>query len=659
MPWNDLGNHLLGNAFARQHIPPERPSLLYLKTPFDTYESASLSEEVTSSAFANGLTIDNPRETPTTSVHWFAEKVRDSDAVLVHLLSDDQEDTLRHNIKCSFVAGIARGMNKPVLMLAHAPFRSPMDYVNLLREHRNAVECQGFSSAWLKETFANLPPRPKRRPVASSTPSPTLQLRSLSLGEPVAENEHFSLDDYFLETSAYYEALDSHRSIFVGRRGTGKSANYFALFHAIRADKRNHACAVKPVGYEVEGVVRVLEENLHRSERGYLVESLWKFLIYTQLASSVADEVADQPPYYEPTKAERTLRDYVAQNKDLIEAPFSSRLDRAIRLLRGIGDISDTEVQRARISEHLHTSMIGTLRRLLGDVLTTKHKVAILIDNLDEPWGPSDRVDPLADLLLGLLRTAGDIGEDFGQAGLRGKKADVSVTIFLRSDIFFHMASKAAEQDKLPLKRIVWDDPEMLIRVVEERLLNAVGRRFPAEEIWTSLFPESVNGVPLKTFITSTTMPRPRDVIYLVKEAVAQAVNRGHTVVTQDDINAGRRRYSDYAFYAIVAEDDPKRARLEIILIQFSRSPQILSRSEVEELIRSADVPDADVSFYLNLLLDLNFLGVDSVGGYRFSADEGERQRLLQVARAAAAREAREETYQISAAFHDVLQVRS
>jgi len=76
-------------------------------------------------------------------------------------------------------------------------------------------------------------------------------------------------------------------SIFVGRKGTGKSATFYKLQDELGSDPRNHICVIKPVAYELEGVMQMLTQTLASADRGYLVESLWKFLVSTELAKSL------------------------------------------------------------------------------------------------------------------------------------------------------------------------------------------------------------------------------------------------------------------------------------------------------------------------------------------------------------------------------------
>ena len=61
---------------------------------------------------------------------------------------------------------------------------------------------------------------------------------------------------------------------------------------------------------------------------------------------------------------------------------------------------------------------------------------------------------------------------------MRNKPVDFSLTVFLRSDIFSHIQDQSGEKDKLEFARILWEDPELLMRVVNERLTFSFGKTY-------------------------------------------------------------------------------------------------------------------------------------------------------------------------------------
>ena len=572
-------------------------------------------------------------------------------------LSDNHEDALAHNTKASFVAGLAHGMQKELLMLAHEPFVCPMDYRSLLKTHRTARESVTHFESWI-DTIA-VPPRRARRPVRAATSgSSELHIRDLSLGEPVAENERSSLDDYFVETRAFYDAMESDVSIFVGRRGTGKTATFIALEEALGRSPRSHVCTVKPVGYEVDGLIRLLSEDWRSAEHGFLIESLWKFLLYSELASSVLTSIHNRAAHVPPTDDEQNFVRYIEDNADIFLSPFSQRVNRAVGELSGVGHVEDVNQQRARISEHLHIQHLGPLRRMLGAVLSDRERVSVLIDNLDDQWSAGEGTEVLSELLLGLLRLTHGIVDDFQAAKQRQEKVNLSLTVFIRSDMFAYIEPLASEQDKWPVRRVVWNDPDLLLRVIDERLARGGRSTCDAETVWATIFPETVVGLDPKAFIIRNTLARPRDVIFLAKEAISIAVNRSHQTVTEDDMLAARAKYSRYVFGSVLAEDDPQRRKMEAVLFEFAGAPRIAGELEVRSRIKRAGVPEEDVEFYLNLLCDVNFLGVQTATGYSFPDDESARRMLREVAkRLASDRGWGEVSFEVNAAFYQALQI--
>jgi len=656
VPWRSIDEPLLGEIYRNNKPRLEYPTLLYLKPSLATDAVIEAEEVLRASMFGKSLIVDDPIENPSPSLEWYAEKLRISEAVVVHLLSHDQKHAEEHNLKCSLVAGLAHGFQIPVLMLAHTPFDPPVDYQKLLATHETAASCRATLSRWLSEI--DVPRRRQRRLPLPSSEVKELDLRSLSLGEPIAEHESHDLDDYFIETSVYYRAMEARTTIVVGRRGTGKSAILIAMQNALQEGHRNHICIIKPVGYETSGLARVLGEIIDFSERGFLIESLWKFLIISELARSVFDMITSRPAQLTANKEEEQFLDYWKINEEILSAPFSQRLDRAVTSLIGIGGLSGNSAQRARISERLHSEHIREIRRLLGPVLAGRDKVAILIDNLDGSWGPGHHVEYLSELLWGLLEVVENIADDFQHEDFYRKRMNVSLTIFLRSDIFAFIQPKAAEQDKLPIQRIEWDDSELLLRVIDQRLLHSAPKKYNADSIWAQIFPKEVVGLPIKTFIIQTIISRPREAIYLLKEAVNVAINRGHQSVTENDMLRAREKYSEYIFKSILSEDDPRKNKLEAVLYEFAGCDSILSSKEIEGRMTKAQVGASDIEFYVDLLCDVGFLGIQSGNEFRFPSHESERQTLRRIARQmAGGNEPTEEMYRVNPAFYQILQI--
>ena len=378
-----------------------------------------------------------------------------------------------------------------MIMLAHTPYESPIDYDQWLKVHDTAESCVKAAKAWLESVSDQLSHRRPRRQQAVRSTSTRLDLRSLFLGDPVAEHEADRLFEYFVETSSYYQALAGPLTILVGRRGTGKTAILYAIRSEMSKNRDAHVTVIKPIGYETHGLIRVLDEVRHRSERGFLIESLWKYLIYSEIATSVVAAIVSRPTYHLRTPEETAFLDYYERHSPVLSPPFSERIDKAVASLEGVGDISQASEQRLRISENLHNSKINDLRRHLGLVLASKKSLTLLIDGLDEPWGPGEHVGHLAELIAGLLGVSRFIPDDFKRSDDKVKPVEATITVLLRSDIFAFIQHILPEQDKLPIVQVTWNDQELLLRVVEERMLYDAPRERTASAVWEGMFPSS------------------------------------------------------------------------------------------------------------------------------------------------------------------------
>ena len=411
-PWQSLDQTLLDRRYRQQVPRPENPTLMYLKPPSNSDSVLATMEELKQSIFSDSIIIDDPNEY-SPQLDWYAEKLLLADAIVVHLLSTDHTNHRDHNLKASIVAGLAQGFGRPMIMLAHAPYESPVDYDQWLKVHDTAESCVTATKTWLESVSDNLSHRRPRRQQAVRSTSARIDLRSLFLGDPVAEHEADRLIEYFVETSSYYQALGDPLTILVGRRGTGKTAILYAIRSEKSKSRDDHVTVIKPIGYETHGLIRVLDDVRQRSERGFLIESLWKYLIYSEIATSVAEEIVSRPIHHVRTAEENAFLEYHERNSQLLSRPFSERIDNAVTSLVGVGDIKQASEQRLRISENLHNSMINDLRRHLGIVLANKKSLTLLIDGLDEPWGPGEHAKHLAELIAGLLSVSHFIPDDF------------------------------------------------------------------------------------------------------------------------------------------------------------------------------------------------------------------------------------------------------
>lgn len=656
-PYNRLDQDLYNDLLQSTTITGKKDAVLYLKSDVDTEATISVARIISGGKLPS--VIDDPREVRVQPFSWYVQQVTAACAVVCHLLSTEYHNWELHNAKHALIAGLAHGLGRPLFMLAHEPFSSPIDYRDLLRTHGTSAKANALLEAWLSPLVLIRQQRAEEEEHYQQEAKAQGELRGIAIGDPIAEFEPNTLTEYFVPTAAYNEALRSKHSIFVGRKGTGKTATLYKLSQELSSDVRNHVCVVKPVDYELQGLLEMLGQELPRSEKGYLIESFWKFLLYTELAKSVYESTKAKPSYYEPTNAETELGGFVESHSSLITPEFSVRLDSAVTGLRNLNVSASPENQHRSISERLHSDTLARLRTLLGKTLSTKNRVAVLVDNLDKAWNQQADLRMLSELLFGLLSVSGRVAEEFQKESHWRTPVNLSLTLFLRSDIYAAIIDFARERDKLPIRRMTWEDPELLRRVVQERFTSSGADVVRPDGIWAKYFPSDVRGIKLHEYLADASLPRPRDLIYLVKTALQFAVNRGHTRIEEKDIISAEEQYSRFALDSLLVESGTRVAKLDELIYEFAGGPEILTSNDIARAMEKLRIDPNLLKPAIETLCEITFLGLEvGPGRFAYMYDEDSTTKLNVLSRKTALEfSSGIDRYRINKVFHAYLEI--
>src|SRR6202795_2415081 len=632
--------------------------LFYLKSQLDTNASVRISKVLKDTQIP--LIVDDPQETGIQPLPWYGQTIYSADAVIVHLLGPAREGSQVTNVKNAFVAGLAHGFGKPLLMLCEWDYVTPLDYRELLFNYKTANEAQRHLEQWVAPVEKAYAAKVLKREQHTGAIRIKVELRDfyVQIGEYLAENETNNLDNYYVETTAFREAWVGTRRVFVGRKGTGKTANFIALSSTLRRDKNVLVCILQPDGYEIESLVKLFSRYREHDTKGHVIESLWKFLLLTEIANATAAEIVGRPLWAKRTDDEELVLRLLEQDP-AFRGDFSVRLERCVKALFDVdgGEAESVSKTRSGVAEALHETALKTLRTALDDVLCKKDRVAILIDNLDKAWGHEGNVGQLSEFFLGLFNANNQLLNDFSRADSRRKAVNVTAAIFLRSDIFNRIIEVAREPDKIAVTRLMWDDPELLRQVIESRYLAAHPEAVNGAEIWEKYFCPTVKGLPTREYITSRTLPRPRDVVYFVKNAISRAVNRGHGLIEEGDIKLAEYEYSVFAMESIKVENGITLPQLEAVLYEFAGCPVVVPRNRIFEFITAAKIPENLHADVLEHLVKLSFLGME-VGPdeFAFSEEPGEYKKNAILAKKMQLDEG-DRRYQIHPAFRAYLEI--
>lgn len=656
-PWTDLHNTLYRQSVAPYLNRNSERHLLYLKSKHENEASISLSKYIT--ARDCRLIVDDPAESSIQSLSWYVGQVSASFGMVCHLNNPNREGARLQAAKYALVAGMTYGLSRPLLMLAEGDFLGPIDYRDMLKHYSSAREAVTSLREWLTPYEEQDRREKELRDKYNQRQALSKRLVELRFGEYVAENEAQELLNYFVPTLAYENALKGAHTIFVGRKGSGKSANFFKLQQQLSQDKRNLVCVIKPVAYEMQGITNLLALYKQSDAKGYATESLWKFLLLTEIARSLFLRL-DSLPVGAAGEKEQNFLHFVTKHHDIIKTDFSIRLEKCVAKM--LGDVpspqeSSVEKTRLAISESLHTNILSELRSQLSLALGRITRIVILIDNLDKAWDKGEDMDLLAEILLGLMNVCARIQQELKVAPAMGISPVVSVALMLRSDIFARVMGAAREPDKLRFSRLEWRDPQLLRRLIEERFVAGQGGDVDATLLWDDYFCKTVKGRNTRDYFMDTIIMRPRDLIYFISAAVEVSVNRSHDRVEEEDVLEAEKQYSQYALESLFVEGVSSGINLENMLFDFAGLDAILGKDMLVDIL-SKRMLASEVLKAMDILSEVTFLGVEvERGRFSYSDDPKERKRDLVRAERLAAESGTPVSYKIHRAFHAFLEI--
>ncbi|WP_078124398.1 P-loop ATPase, Sll1717 family [Leptospira alexanderi] len=541
---------LLNEMVNLKTLDKDSKDVLYISPQTETQASLELTELLQSKNYS--VVFDDSSEVEYQTVSWYINSLNSCKTTIIHLLGHDRVGSHNNNSEASFYAGIAAGLGKKVLILAPSPFKAPIDYEDILLEYENTTECAVKTDDWLRETLHNVP---SPNIVNKNDDQIEETLLRLGIGAEVAESEKDDLLNYFIESEAYRKAQTQEISIFVGRKGTGKTALFIRLEKDFDSKIENYNIVLKPESDELlEDVEIVSLFSNERVKRTYYF-AIWKFIFYNKLLVSVVSKISGKTKRggYEISPLERELLEIFEKNRNFTSLNFFGalrELDRGNESLSLVGD--------PKVIERLFNGLLSNLMALIHAYFRKNKyaKINILADNLDKTWDSRNDLNLQGEMILSLIEySAKLINELSDKAQSRISGATV---ILLRKDIFEYILKLSREPDKLVGRHyeINWTSHSKLLRkVVEKRFQYKLNLESSAqvEKVWKDYFDFSNKEDPFN-YIKKYVIPRPRDIIYFIIKLFESAINNDSTKVTDNDIDYAIDAYSNFLNNNLIAE---------------------------------------------------------------------------------------------------------
>lgn len=626
--------------------PRESDALFAPSTPFKFEATSSLEKHLDRQGHIKILgAADDLGLAP---LDFYVKEIYRSSATLFHLMARRRVKSAEHNARVSFLAGIAHGFELPILLVAEKDGAIPLDYKDLTFEYTGSAQLITRVDRWLNE----LPKTPgSNRRLGRLALEIELPIRSF--GEYVAEYEKSELANYFISTSEFQSVLAGRTKVFVGRKGTGKTATMSQTAEELRRDRRVLVVPIKPSAYELSGLAEAIRTLSTHNTSDYLIISLWTYLLYTEIALQMVSFARERVKHMGVSNELEQLEAEVAELGLNPAEDMATRLENALNSLTREAKRHGEGVAEF-VSRQLRLHRLNQLKSHLGAALKDFDRVAVLIDNLDKAWEKGADFETLSKFILGLLVAIGQLEKDFAKP-IRGNTAvNVTMTAFLRSDIYDSLKRYAREPDKIGVATVHWNDEELLARVLEERYAaNKDGRHNgKVFDMWSEIFDSEVRGLRTRDYLMWKVLPRPRDLIYLANEALTTAINRKHHRITASDILFAEEQYSRFAVEALLVESESEVFDLDAALFEFAGMNATFNEEDLRALL--TNVPHGNE--VLQWLVQSSILGIETRPG-EFLHVEGrtDAERQVRVARRLAESTSRPVRFRVHPAVRNYL----
>jgi molybdopterin-guanine dinucleotide biosynthesis protein len=554
----------------------------------------------------------SPSESSRLPVLEALEQVSQSQGVIVNLVSPFGEEAEIHNYRSAFVAGLAYGMGKQLLIFDDPSNNTPLDVRDLITPVRAATDTHD-PVANLTYGIHDALTRPQE-----TAESETSVLDQISFGDPTAENEVANLPNYYVETDEFQRAIRGEVNLLVGRKGTGKTALFYELRRSIRKSaSHNIILDLKPEGYQLTKLKEDVLQYLSRGSATHLVSAFWEYLILMEIANKIIDVDQDRHTRdHRRFERYQRLRDTYYQDDIMtVQGDFSERMSALsdsisevfIEKFKPSNGAAEISLDNASITELLHTEYIPALRDSIVDYLSIDGELWVLFDNIDKGWNVLGVTPEDTTLVTSLIESSRKIIRRF-----RAKIDVANIILFLRNGVYQLLMEGNPDYGKEARATLDWHDKDRLRRIIEERIRFSLNERSTesSRARHNEVFVPTVKGVETIDFMIEHSLFRPRNLIRLFTLARGIAINRGNRRIEGDDFVAAVASYSEELLLDLSRELRDIVPESDDILYIFFSEKESYTHKELHSLFEKKGLSSEQSSKLLETMLYYGALGM-------------------------------------------------
>jgi hypothetical protein len=580
------------------HIDLESP-LYVLKGHIDTEGAVRLMSVLKKSALR--FRSFDALETPRLSLQEARKQVDSSLGVIAHLLSADRIGALVHNARCALVAGLALAAGKSVLLLQEGLTRQPIDYRDVVTSYTHPDQVPRLLEGVLSHVVSQLQDARIR-----AVRRPERLLEQVDLGDVAAENEIRALRSYFVRTAQFHEAKRGNARLVIGRKGSGKTAIFYAVRDSLINRRSFLVLDLKPEGHQFSKLREVVLSKLSEGFQEHTLTAFWNYILLCELACK-ALKVDHTWALRDETHRQAFGRLAAAYEKHASAdaGDFSERLLREVERIASRYPGEGAGLSANQLTQTLFRDDIRELDDTVADYLESKDEIWLLIDNLDKGW--PTRGAKKEDILI--LRTLLEATRKL-QRQLEHRETGFRCLVFLRNDIYEHLLIDTPDKGKDTAIVLDYDDREFFKELIVQRIKSSTGLTGSFENIWAAVFDTHLGTEDAFQYIIDRTLMRPRDLLNFLHRAIEVAINRGHERVSGDDILKAEETFSEDILLSIAFEIRDVYPTVSEPLYEFLGCPAAMPVEDATSKLESAGFAKDRLDEAIDLLLWFGFFGV-------------------------------------------------
>ncbi|AYV37629.1 hypothetical protein EFI48_12890 [Aeromonas veronii] len=368
-----------------------------------------------------------------------------------------------------------------------------------------------------------------------------IRLKDIYLGENDGKKEAVYRSDFerfFVDIDKNYEKIQDKRNFLVlGRKGSGKTFFGQYIKKMTESDPLQFCDISSYKDFKFQELIHLKSGDIKPNE----YYEIWRWLLLLDLAKlCLTDQGIPESDAKEKLMSffEANYKSISIDTKKVVEITKKSQVRGGF--LKSFADFSSGQ----KLEEGSYLDYIDDLEEVVFDLLSNSQgKYTTIYDELDDRFRDDEYY---RHSIISLLKAADHINLKAAE-----KSVNAKAIILLRSDIF----STFNDPDLNKIKRvntikIDWGDkvsvssPLMKMIVFKAKISSTLISALRDEEIFRSLFPQSIDRTPAERFMLERSFFRPRDIITMLNLIIERYPNS--TYFGWKSFKDVKKEYSEY-----------------------------------------------------------------------------------------------------------------